>query len=52
LFEVAEGFPRLTSESLAAAALAGIEHVEYDLNLSAYENLAIGDDQAISAALG
>jgi hypothetical protein len=42
---------RLTSEAVDAAALAGIECVEYDLNLSGYERLALREECAINAAL-
>jgi hypothetical protein len=42
---------RLTSGAVDAAALAGVECVEYDLNLSGYERPALGDEQTISVAL-
>jgi hypothetical protein len=51
LLEVDEQFPRLTSAAIDPTALAGIEHVEYDLNLTGYEQLALGDEPAIAEAL-
>jgi hypothetical protein len=48
LFAVREEFPRLTTAQLQADLPPGIEHVEYDINLSAFGHLCLANqpDQA------
>lgn len=41
LFRVAESFPRLTPASFADGVPAGIERVEYEVNLSGFEHLRV-----------
>ena len=51
LFEVTESFPKITSETIGTASLAGIEYVEYDLNLTGFEHLAMTAEPAILDAI-
>ncbi len=41
LFEVERDFPRLTPLSLSGGLPPGVEHVEYDINLSGFDHLRV-----------
>jgi hypothetical protein len=41
LFRVAENFPRLTQASFAGGVPSGVERVEYEINLSGFDQLRI-----------
>jgi hypothetical protein len=46
LFHVKDDFPRLVAGSFAAAVPAGIEYVEYDINLGASERFVLAKSAA------
>lgn len=51
LFAVRDDFPRLTSQQLSAGVPAGIERVEYEINLSTFDQLRIARIPAEASGL-
>ncbi|HEX8083351.1 MAG TPA: PD-(D/E)XK motif protein [Solirubrobacteraceae bacterium] len=52
LYEVADGFPRLSEASFAGGLPAGVERVEYEVNLDACPQLIVASSPAEFAAPG
>jgi hypothetical protein len=49
LYRVEENFPRLTQSLFRDSVPAGIERIEYDINLSGFEHLLVGRDPSGNA---
>ncbi|MGH8121564.1 MAG: PD-(D/E)XK motif protein, partial [Rudaea sp.] len=51
LYRVEQGFPRLTSDSFETSVPAGVESVEYEINLAGCEHLKIATSSAESPTI-